>query len=330
MPVQTRSASKSLNSAKETGRIIIELRFRCEKTCAICMSSMYGDKVYHTPCGHTFHTECFKNQLRNMTYNPHKCACCRHDLLPALRQNDNLFHLLPPQPPSRSELDDFLELVAVYRLLHSRGQLVTNTVVLDRPMLEIPAADPYPEILENAAEPSSQPTNNHLSSHQENNNEDNNNEDNNSTNSNNSNESLDSEDAWFNHSRMFHRNIHRQLPRNNSNSNSINQNNSTNNVNQTSMQAHINSFTYNPIDVSNTNYIPYGNYEIDSYESDYDNLEEPDDLPELIDSEDMPNFTADHHEIDIVMSDNIDYPSTPSESDSETESESETLTTVSI
>ena len=33
MPVQTRSASKSLNSAKETGRIIIELRFRCEKTC---------------------------------------------------------------------------------------------------------------------------------------------------------------------------------------------------------------------------------------------------------------------------------------------------------
>ena len=196
MPVQTRSASKSLNSAKETGRIIIELRFRCEKTCAICMSSMYGDKVYHTPCGHTFHTECFKNQLRNMTYNPHKCACCRHDLLPALRQNDNLFNLLPPQPPSRSELDDFLELVAVYRLLHSRGQLVTNTVILNRPMLEIPAADPYPEILENAAEPSSQPTNNHLSSHEENNNEDNNST--NSNNSNNSNESLDSEDAWFN------------------------------------------------------------------------------------------------------------------------------------
>ena len=170
MPVQTRSASKSLNSAKETGRIIIELRFRCEKTCAICMSSMYGDKVYHMPCGHTFHTECFKNQLRNMTYNPHKCACCRHDLLPALRQNDTLFQLLPPQPPPRSELDEFLELVAVYRLIHSRGGLI-NTVLLNRPMLEIPAAEPFPLMQENSAEPTSQPSNNQLQPQQQENND---------------------------------------------------------------------------------------------------------------------------------------------------------------
>lgn len=325
MPVQTRSASKSLNSAKETGRIIIELRFRCEKTCAICMSSMYGDKVYHTPCGHTFHTECFKNQLKNMTYNPDKCACCRHDLLPALRQNDNLYQLLPPQPPSRSELDEFLELVAVYRLIHSRGGLI-NTVLLNRPMLEIPAAEPFPLMQENSAEPTSQPSNNQLQPQQQENN------DQDSTNSNNSNESLDSEDVWFNNSRMFHRNIHRQFPENTDNNNTTIQNSTTNNVNHSPTFVSTYSFTYNPIDISNTNYIPYGNYEHDSYESDYDNMEEPDDMPELIDSEDMPDMSADPYDLDMFMSDNIDYPSTPPSSNSETESEndSETLTTVSI
>ena len=285
---------------------------------------MYGDKVYHTPCGHTFHTECFKNQLRNMTYNPHKCACCRHDLLPALRQNDTLFQLLPPQPPPRSELDEFLELVAVYRLINSRGGLI-NTVLLNRPMLEIPAAEPFPLMQENSAD-KLQASNNQLQTQQQENN------DQDSTNSNNSNESLDSEDVWFNNSRMFHRNIHMQYPENNDNNNSTVQNNTTNIVSQAPTIVNTYSFTYNPIDISNNNYIPYGNYENDSYESDYDNMEEPDDLPELIDSDDMPDMSADPYDLDMFMSDNIDYPSTPSDSNSETESEnnSETLTTVSI
>ena len=43
-------------------------------------------------------------------------------------------------------------------------------------------------------------------------------------------------------------------------------------------------------------------------------------------------MSADPYDLDMFMSDNIDYPSTPSDSNSETESEnnSETLTTVSI
>lgn len=316
MPVQTRSASKSLNAAKETGRIIIEIRFRCEKTCVICMSSMYGDKVYHTPCGHTFHTECFKNQLKNMTYNPDKCACCRHDLLPALRQNDSLLQLLPPQPPSTSELDEFLELVALYRLIHSRGGLV-NTVLINRPMLEIPAVEPFPLMYENSPGPSA-PSDNQLQ--QENNNQDNN--------SINSNESLDSEDVWFNNSRMFHRNIHMQFPENTDNYNSTVQNSTTSNVDQQSTIVNTYSVTYDPIDISNNYYIPYEN---DNYESDYDNLEELDDMPDLIDAEDMPDMSADPHDLDTFMSDGYyDYPSTPSDTDADSESDSETLTTISI
>ena len=143
-------------------------------------------------------------------------------------------------------------------------------------MLEIPAAEPFPLMQENSAEPSSQASNNQLQTQQQENN------DQDSTNSNNSNESLDSEDVWFNNSRMFHRNIHMQYPENNDNNNSTVQNNTTNIVSQAPTIVNTYYFTYNPIDISNNNYIPYGNYENDSYESDYDNMEEPDDLPELM------------------------------------------------
>ena len=49
-------------------------------------------------------------------------------------------------------------------------------------------------------------------------------------------------------------------------------------------------------------------------------------MPELIsdDSDLMPEEAADPYELDMFMSDNIDYPSTPTENSSETDTSTET------
>lgn len=313
MPVQTRSSTHGIERARESGRIIIEIRFRCEKTCAICMGDMYGNKVYHLPCGHTFHIECFKNQLRNMQYNPHKCACCRHNLLDALKLNDTLYNLLPNplalEERLQSELDDFLELVAIYSFIH-RPVFDTNAIIVNRPLINIPPPppEPFPVLQE---QQTMQVEN-----------------DNQSTNSNNS---LDSEDAFFNDSRMFHRNIHNSFPEADT---SFNMSHGETDVSNNNSQQ-----TTVPINVTyHTFQVPYGNYEIDDYESNYDGLSDTDSMPDLIDADSslMPEEAADPYDLNMYMSDNIDYPSSQSDTDADTdtdtdtESDSGTMTTISI
>lgn len=299
MPVQTRSALKYINTAKDTGRIIIEIRFRCERNCAICRCDMYGNKVYHTPCGHTFHTECFKNQLQHMPSNGDKCACCRHDLLPAIRQIDSLYNLLPPT--LSNDIGDFMELLMIYNMLHGNHEIrLGNTIILPMNYIEPPQPEPFP-LMDNNSNPdlSNNATND--------NNLDNNSDD--------SNGSLDSEDIWFNNSRMFHRNIHRPYP------NPTTANTTTTNVDITNNQSI--DLSYN---IYNT-YIPYGNYEA-TYST--ESSDEFDDLPDLIPGDIMEDEGADPYELDTYMSDIVDYPSTPtsenSGSDTETDSDNESRT----
>jgi len=335
MPVQTRSATHGIDRAKETGRIIIEVRFRCEKTCAICRCDMYGDKVYHLPCGHTFHTECFKNQLQNMRHNPHKCACCRYNVLDALKLNDTLYNLLPNphllEEGFQRDMDDFLELVAIYSFIHR--PVFDNAIIVNRPLINIPPPpppEPFPLLQE---QPTMQVENDNESTTS-----------NHSNNSNNSNNSLDSEDLFFNNSRMFHRNIHRRFPQADPSSNNITiQRNVHRGFEDEPFYTYDYSFnvypgatdssnnneveTLDPINVTyNTIQIPYGNYENDDYESNYDALTDTDSMPELIsdDSDLMPEEAADPYELDMFMSDNIDYPSTPPENSSETDTRTET------
>lgn len=279
MPVQTRSATNSIQRAKDCGRIIIEVRFRCEKNCAICRCNMYGDNVYHLPCGHTFHVECFKNQLQNMRHNPHKCACCRYNLLDALQQNTDLYEMIPRSvlQSYSSEDDAFLELLAIYHLISARGPTFENAVIINTPLINIPPpepADPLPLVEDNNMDV--------YSNTEVDNNIDVDNNVNEETNS------IDSEDLWFNNSRMFHRNIYRSYSVQDQSNNSV----------------YINEVSFNiePIPINDTSFniqqIPYGNYEIDDYISDYGDLSSTDSIPELM---------ADTDELDTPLSDDIDY-----------------------
>lgn len=119
MPVQTRSATQQLQEAKTTGKILVEARFRCENSCAICKMDMYGEKVFHLPCGHTYHVDCFKQQLQHMQSNNNKCACCRYDLTSALNDNTELMSLIPPSLVLSNELQEMFDILYVYRFISS-------------------------------------------------------------------------------------------------------------------------------------------------------------------------------------------------------------------
>ena len=81
MPAVTRSAYNSRNRARETQNIVFEGRCRLEETCCICLSSVCGESVYHTPCGHTYHTTCLRDQIQRMRGDHSRaCAMCRRDL----------------------------------------------------------------------------------------------------------------------------------------------------------------------------------------------------------------------------------------------------------
>ena len=81
MPAVTRSAYNSRNRARGTQNIVFEGRCRLEETCCICLSSVCGESVYHTPCGHTYHTTCLRDQIQRMRGSHSRaCAMCRRDL----------------------------------------------------------------------------------------------------------------------------------------------------------------------------------------------------------------------------------------------------------
>lgn len=171
MPVQTRSANKQNEAAKRLARILIEVRYRCEKTCAICRTDMYGSKVFHLPCGHTFHVSCFRQQLQHMQNNNSKCACCRYDLTPALNQNSELKSLIPANVEISSQLQEAFDILYVYRFISDVEQL--NNMIVSY----VPINNTFVDHLENSTVDSS------------------------------SENSMDSEDIWFANSRLHHRNI---------------------------------------------------------------------------------------------------------------------------
>jgi len=66
--------------AEEKNRIIIQLRYNGDKTCAICLCHMSGRPVRYTPCGHVFHSKCMKAQTSGTHAARYKCALCRRNL----------------------------------------------------------------------------------------------------------------------------------------------------------------------------------------------------------------------------------------------------------
>jgi len=91
MPAITRSAYNSRNRARDTQSIVFEGRCRLEDVCCICLSSVRDESVYHTPCGHTYHTTCLRDQIQRMRGDQSRaCAMCRCDLRQQIRAQPNL------------------------------------------------------------------------------------------------------------------------------------------------------------------------------------------------------------------------------------------------
>ena len=96
MPVVTRSAHNVRRAAMDGTRILSE-HCRLEQICAICHDDIRGSDVYHLPCGHTFHKECLRQQLRHGRQWATKCAVCRTEHRDAILQNPELAqHLSAP------------------------------------------------------------------------------------------------------------------------------------------------------------------------------------------------------------------------------------------
>ena len=93
MPVVTRSAFNNNKKAKRLKIIILE-KCKIEQDCAICHECIYGKMVYHLPCGHIFHKNCFENQIQIKSDWSKKCCLCRLDLEDYINKDDNLKNLI--------------------------------------------------------------------------------------------------------------------------------------------------------------------------------------------------------------------------------------------
>ena len=89
MPVVTRSAHNVRRAAMGEAQILSEC-CRLEEICAICYDDICGSDVYHLPCGHTFHKECFRQQLIHGRQWATKCAVCRTEHRDVILQNPEL------------------------------------------------------------------------------------------------------------------------------------------------------------------------------------------------------------------------------------------------
>ncbi|MDA9216330.1 hypothetical protein N9O88_00715 [bacterium] len=93
MPVVTRSGYNKNKEAKKLNIIILE-NCKIEQNCAICHECIYGKFVYHLPCGHIFHKNCFENQIKSMSNWSKKCSLCRLDLEDHINKDNNLKNLI--------------------------------------------------------------------------------------------------------------------------------------------------------------------------------------------------------------------------------------------
>lgn len=93
MPVVTRSGYNKNKEAKKLNIIILE-NCKIDQECAICHECIYGKFVYHLPCGHIFHKNCFENQIKSKNNWSKKCSLCRLDLEDHINKDNNLKNLI--------------------------------------------------------------------------------------------------------------------------------------------------------------------------------------------------------------------------------------------
>ena len=79
--------------ARKKKRIVVELCYKKDETCYMCLESLKNKKVKHLPCGHTMHDSCYMKTIihndrtsKNSTY---KCGLCRKSFI-----NDNTYNLI--------------------------------------------------------------------------------------------------------------------------------------------------------------------------------------------------------------------------------------------
>ena len=120
MPVVTRSAYNVRRAAIDRAQILSEC-CRLDEICAICHDDMCGSDVYHLPCGHTFHKECLKQQIRHGRQWATKCAVCRMDHTYAIIQNPELIQHLSEtvnQNQNQNQDENFENIIMTFMLPH--------------------------------------------------------------------------------------------------------------------------------------------------------------------------------------------------------------------
>lgn len=118
MPVVTRSVHNVRRAAMGEARILSEC-CRLEEICAICHDDICGSDVYHLPCGHTFHKECLRQQLRHGRQWATKCAVCRAEHRDAILENPELSqHLSETVDQNQDQDENFENSITTFMLPH--------------------------------------------------------------------------------------------------------------------------------------------------------------------------------------------------------------------
>ena len=57
--------------ARKKKRIVVEMSYKKDETCYMCLESLKNKKVKHLPCGHTMHDSCYmKTIIHNEALTP--------------------------------------------------------------------------------------------------------------------------------------------------------------------------------------------------------------------------------------------------------------------
>ena len=79
MSKQYDNVEQHKTTSKLYNRIVIIRKYNIDENCSLCLNSMLNKKVYHLPCSHSYHINCFKQQVSIMRDMNTNCALCRKD-----------------------------------------------------------------------------------------------------------------------------------------------------------------------------------------------------------------------------------------------------------
>jgi hypothetical protein len=80
-------------------RLIVQIKYPKDETCAICLNNMKNTTVKYAPCGHIFHSKCLNELFSSRCRSKKNCPNCRAKLIYTESGSGTMNANAPPSPP---------------------------------------------------------------------------------------------------------------------------------------------------------------------------------------------------------------------------------------